>query len=202
MLGIPVEAFNPKWYTVDLEYEAWTVSQEAFIITMGVFANTILFSLFVLVAWLMTTYWVELPYTFYKMICWFGIATILDFILIGVVDVIDGKWKKGDAFKIFEYYNARDSHGYPGIAITAFIYLVLLFLNLIVFYYYLIFVHMAGRVIDVYKRLSGNVNHFFMPHDGEVSYNYLKWVCAKALRYNHRVTNSEETVVDEKGKRK
>lgn len=68
-------------------------------------------------------------------------------------------------------------------------------------YYYLIFVHMGGRVIDIYHRLSGNVNHFFLPHDDEISLNYLKWVCAKALRFNHRVSNAEDTVVDERGKR-
>lgn len=59
---------------------------------------------------------------------------------------------------------------------------------------------MGGRVIDIYHRLSGNVNHFFLPHDDEISLNYLKWVCAKALRFNHRVSNAEDTVIDERGK--
>lgn len=58
---------------------------------------------------------------------------------------------------------------------------------------------MGGRVIDIYHRLSGNVNHFFLPHDEEISLSYLKWVCAKALRFNHRVSNSQEIIVDERG---
>jgi len=60
---------------------------------------------------------------------------------------------------------------------------------------------MGGRVIDIYQRLSGNVQHFFLPHDNEVSLNYLRWVCAKALRFNYRVTNFQEEVIDEKGKK-
>ena len=102
-------------------------------------------------------------------------------------------------FKLYYYYNKRDGYGYPGVAMTIFWYAVLLFVNLSLLYYYLIFVHMGGRVIDIYHRLSGNVNHFFLPHDEEISLNYLKWVCAKALRFNHRVSNSQEEIVDERG---
>jgi hypothetical protein len=102
-------------------------------------------------------------------------------------------------FKLYYYYNRRDANGLPGLIMTFFIYAVLLFANLSLMYYYLIFIHMGGRVIDIYHRLSGNVNHFFLPHDDEISLTYLKWVCAKALRFNHRVTNAVDKVVDERG---
>jgi hypothetical protein len=100
----------------------------------------------------------------------------VDFLLIFIVDCIEQNWKRGDAFKLYEYYKARDANGWPGMALTIFIYIVLLFLNLSLMYYYLIFIHMGGRVIDIYHRLSGNVNHFFLPHDDEISLTYLKWV--------------------------
>lgn len=103
-------------------------------------------------------------------------------------------------FKLYYYYNKRDGNGWPGLALTILFYSVLLFINASLLYYYLIFVHMGGRVIDIYHRLSGNVNHFFLPHDDEISLSYLKWVCAKALRFNHRVANTTDQVVNEKGK--
>ncbi len=52
-------------------------------------------------------------------------------------------------------------------------------------------------MIDLYIRLNGDINAFFVPKDEEVSRNYLKWVCHKALKYNHRVTNRTDTVLDE-----
>ena len=202
ILGIQVSVFDPRWYTVRLHYEASEAIHEMMVISFGVLFNTLLFSIFTLCAWLIKKYIGELPHIFYKMICWYGIATALDFILILIVDCSMRNWKRGDAFKMYDYFDRTNDNGPPGIILTVFTYIILTFLNLLVLYYYLIFVHMGGRVIDIYQRLSGNVQHFFLPHDNEVSLNYLKWVCAKALRFNYRVTNFQEDVIDEKGKRK
>ena len=43
---------------------------------------------------------------------------------------------------------------------------------------------MNGWVIDLYYRLSGDINAFFVPRDDELSINYLKWVCHKAIKKN------------------
>lgn len=173
--SIPVSKFNPEWYTVELYYEAWEAYQEIFVICFGVLMNTLLFSIFLLTAYFVNKY-TQFPHIFYKMICWYGIATLIDFILIFIVDCIQQNWNRGDMFKLYYYYNKRDGNGYPGMALTVLFYSVLLFINGSLLYYYLIFVHMGGRVIDIYHRLSGNVNHFFLPHDDEISLSYLKWV--------------------------
>lgn len=175
MFGIPVSKFNPEWYRVELHYEAWEAYQEVVITGFGVLSNTLLFSVFVTVSYFVNKY-SKFPHIFYKMICWYGIATLIDFLLIFLVDCILQKFERGDMFKLYYYYDRRDANGLPGFAITVFIYAVLLFINCSILYYYLIFVHMGGRVIDIYLRLSGNVNHFFLPHDDEVSLNYLKWI--------------------------
>lgn len=199
MIGIGVSKFNPEWYKVELHYEAWESWHEVIIIILGVLLNTLFFLILTIVSYFVNKY-TQFPHIFYKMICWFGIATAVDFILIFLVDCIEQNWGRADMFKLYYYYNRRDSNGWPGLIMTFFIYGVLLFINLSLLYYYLIFVHMGGRVIDIYHRLSGNVNHFFLPHDDEISLTYLKWVCAKALRFNHRVTNAEDKVIDEHGK--
>lgn len=132
-----------------------------------------------------------------KIIAWFGIATILDWFLIAVVDCIDTDWKNGDLFKMYQFYLKRDNSGTVGIILCIFIYLFLLFLNLTLFYFYLVFVHMNGRVIDLYYRLNGDINSFFLPKDDEIPLNYLKWVCHKAIKRNQRVTNEKDDVLDE-----
>ena len=105
-------------------------------------------------------------------------------------------------FKLYNYYMNRDNSGIVGIVLQVLIYVFLFALNLMLFYIYLIFIHMNGRVIDLYIRLSGDVKDFFLPKDEEVSLNYLKWVCHKAIKKNWRVTNHYEEVIDERGKRK
>jgi len=202
IIGIKVSKFNPEWYKVELHYESWESWHEAIIIILGVLLNTFFFSLMIISAYFVNKY-TQFPHIFYKMMCWFGIATTIDFLLILAVDCIEQNWTRGDMFKLYQYYNRRDANGYPGLAITIFIYVVLTFINLSLMYYYLIFIHMGGRVIDIYLRLSGNVNHFFLPHDDEISLTYLKWVCKKAFKsQKQRVTTRDEEVVNERGKRK
>lgn len=57
-------------------------------------------------------------------------------------------------------------------------------------------------MVDNYIRLSGSVHNFFVPADGEVSLHYLRWVCAKALKMNHRVTTTKDMVLNDKGEMK
>ena len=199
IIGLGVSKFNPQWYKVEIHYEAYQAWHEAIVIVFGVLFNTFFFIFFMTTSYFANKY-TQFPHIFYKMMCWFGIGTTLDFLLIFIVDSIEQNWDRGDMFKLYYYYNKIDGNGWPGLIITVFIYILLTFINLSLLYYYLIFIHMGGRVIDIYQRLSGNVNHFFLPHDDEISLTYLKWVCAKAMKFNHRVEKYDNKVVDEKGR--
>ncbi len=61
---------------------------------------------------------------------------------------------------------------------------------------------MNGWVIDLYYRLSGDINAFFVPRDDELSLNYLKWVCHKAIKKNQWILNEEGTMINDWGKEK
>ena len=87
-------------------------------------------------------------------------------------------------FKLYNYYEKRDGAGSVGLILQLFFYIFLTAWNGLIFYFYLIFVHMNGRVIDLYIRLNGDINAFFLPKDEEISLNYLKWVCHKAMKRN------------------
>jgi hypothetical protein len=52
-------------------------------------------------------------------------------------------------------------------------------------YNYLLYVHMNGRMLDVYKRLHGTSEDFFCPHDFEVAYAEVAYICEKARRWTH-----------------
>ena len=59
--------------------------------------------------------------------------------------------------------------GFVGIAITGVGYAGLCAMTLVIGYYYLLHVHMGGRMLDLYRRLHSPASHFFIPHDYEVS---------------------------------
>ena len=69
--------------------------------------------------------------------------------------------------------------GFVGIIIIMLVYASILILNTFIFYNYLVFYHMEGRLIDIYTRVSADETHFFIPFDNEVSARYLRWVIAK-----------------------
>ena len=56
---------------------------------------------------------------------------------------------------------------------------------------------MNGRLIDVYTRITGPDNIFFIPYDSEVSEKYLKWVCYKAHNYESLQEEKKKIAVQE-----
>ena len=137
-----------------------------------------------------------------KIFAWYGIVTLLDPVLVGIVDLIIEDYDNGDLFKLYNYYDKRDGVGTVGVVLQILIYFFLIMVNSFLFYFYLVWIHMNGRVIDLYIRLNGDINAFFIPRDEEVSLNYLKWVCHKAIKHNHRVTNEQASVLDERARSK
>ena len=56
---------------------------------------------------------------------------------------------------------------------------------------------MNGRLVDVYTRITGPNNIFFVPYDSEVSEKYLKWVCSKAHVYKNLAKETRKIAVKE-----
>ncbi len=113
------------------------------------------------------------------------------------------------------YYEDTDGSGVIGVIITIIMYSGILILNCFVFYNYLVFLHMEGRIIDIFNRVTADVHCFFIPYDNEVSARYLRWIIAKIQHENdnlrgatqygmkhaavtyHTVTNEREGVREE-----
>ena len=74
-----------------------------------------------------------------------------------------------------------------GVFVILFIYSCLFALNTFILYNYLIFVHMEGRIIDIYNRVTADAKYFFVPMDNELSSRYLRWVVSKMRAANKNV---------------
>lgn len=85
------------------------------------------------------------------------------------------------------YYDKVDGNGIIGAFVIMLIYFGVFILNAFIFYNYLVFIHMNGRLLDIYVRLSGTLKNLFIPHDNEVSYVYFNWVYLLAKRNNNRI---------------
>jgi ferredoxin-thioredoxin reductase catalytic subunit len=139
---------------------------------------------------------------FYKVICWYGVMTIFDPFIVLLIDFICTDFENGDYFKFYNYFFKKQNNGLVGIYLTLFLIFGLVTLNALIFYQYMIFVHMNGRILDLYKRLSGSMKSFFIPHDNEISLKYVQWVVERAKRKNFILRSARQNVTDKKGKEK
>ncbi len=87
-------------------------------------------------------------------------------------------------FVMYYHYNKYEGSGITGVFIIIFLYAGLTALNSLIFYNYLVAIHMEGRLLDVYTRVTGQTDRFFIPFDNEVSARYLRWVLHKARSEN------------------
>ena len=66
---------------------------------------------------------------------------------------------------------------------TVFLYIVVAFCTGALWYMFFIRLHNNGRMMDVYWRLHGTEEEFFLPYDLEVSNEELNFICRKAEQW-------------------
>ncbi len=173
IMEVPVTHFEPRWHKIKMEYASWSFNQDIITVCAGIFSNTLLFCFFALFAYTSKKLFNCIPRMFYKVLCWYGLFTIFDPYIVLVIDCLDQDWRFGDYFRFYNYYYAKQSNGLVGIYLTIFLIFAFTVLNGFLFYNYMIFIHMNGRILDLYKRLSGSMKSFFIPHDNEVPLKYV-----------------------------
>lgn len=106
LINAPVIDFSyhlQTFYKVTIEYAYWSQFQQIGVIAMGYLSNTLLFCLLILTCHLSQTYIYCFPVKMCKIIAWYGIATMLDFFIINVIDFADQN-NEGDLFRLYNYY--------------------------------------------------------------------------------------------------
>ncbi|ETL80680.1 hypothetical protein L917_18848 [Phytophthora nicotianae] len=201
---VPVYDFQPRWTTCIVKYTWQTVatSTEIGLLSLGVLGNTMMFGFLSGAAALGQRYVGDLPAFGSNFVVCAGIATVLDPFLVLLVDVFSHHYGcsqlsecsvsltasgcscvNGDWFKLYVRFQAQEGSGLVGIFIVLILYLALTCLSLVALYVYLLYVHMNGRMLDVYRRVHGHEDAFFVPHDAEISLQELQTICAQATRW-------------------
>jgi len=205
-LDVPVYGFAAKVHIMTLKYvfSSVTLSTEIGLILLGPVANLMLFIFFSFVGYSITGLTGYLPDNVSKFLAAYGLATVLDPFLVFVIDVIASNYYctsnypntcginytssscecfEGDAWKLWVRLEEEESAGVSGGFLTLILYAIMTFVSFFCLYNYLLYVHMNGRMLDVYKRLTANSMEFFLPHDLEMPLAEVNFICDKAKRW-------------------
>ena len=166
----------------------------------GPLSNTLVFGILFAIAAFIRGKFGKFPQYFYKVICWLGVFAILDPYIVFLVDIVTVNWVQGDMFKFYHHFEGVGDSGVVGAYISAFLTFVITIVTSFIWYRYMIGYYMNGRIIDLYRRLSGQYKAFFIPIDNEVSLNYLKWVITRAKKKNNVIMSEKRPIKDKYGK--
>lgn len=177
-MGVPIEKFEPNWYRIDLKYAAFTWYHEGVVVIVGALSNTIFFGFLYMISYLSKRWLNCFPKLFYRVVCWIGIFALLDPYIVLALDSITRNFKGGDFFKFHSYLNSSkdtdaSDNSIIGIYLSILIHFIMTVFTGAIFYRYMLFRFMDGRILDLYRRLAGNYKAFFVPQDNEVSLKYL-----------------------------
>jgi hypothetical protein len=116
-MSAPVTSVTISWNKVYLVYATWSVYMEMGVTIFGPISNTLIF-LFLMLVCHLSNKWIHcFPVYFCKIIAWYGLLTVMDFVFICVVDLAFMDYS-GDLFKLYNYYQKSDSSGAIGMFIT------------------------------------------------------------------------------------
>lgn len=186
IINAPVTRFDFNWYKIKMEYSYWDWLQQIGVIMVGPGANTLVFIFMATVCHLSQRLILCFPPKLCKFIAWYGLATMLDFFLIIVIDLANQD-KDGDLLKLYNYYARVQNSGFIGLFITFLVQFLQLIVNIFLFYYYICFVHCDARIQDIVIRITGTGKGYYIPYDNEISFNYLKQTYCLAEINNNRI---------------
>lgn len=197
MLDIEVTKFKPEWVTFSL-YFATDLQFESIIghLFFGSAVSLALFMLLCLVIIIVRATGGEFTTPGYRVISCYGLAIILD----PIVTIIEHSIRRpieddfiGDPFLLSNYFDSFNESDALGPIVTVLVYVVLMLVSMLIFYAYLLYLHMEGRMLDNYTRLTAPEFHFYIPYDNEVSLQYLKSAISRA--HSYKSTDGRRRVV-------
>eukprot|EP01147_Barroeca_monosierra_P007714 gene7714-611_t len=190
-LRIPVTEFVARSFTVNLIYQPslMLAREQLGVVAMGPVSVFIVMLVLIGIATLSRYLFGRFPDMGYRFILAWCFMTIFDPILILIVDVILHRWRYvttepiGDAFKLYWHFEQTDNGGLPGVFVTIFIYIVIMFSSSVITYIYLLRLHLNATILDLYNRLKMPPDETFLPYDHEISIQELEYVVRKAEQW-------------------
>ena len=118
-----------------------------------------------------------LPDVCSKFIACYGIATILDPVLLFIVDIAYHNYNcssyysscmtdytsnkclcfNGDFIKLFNRTIYEEGSGVTGVILVVIIYVISIIVSTLLLYEYLVYVHKDARILDLWRRVKGNL---------------------------------------------
>ena len=198
-MQVPITKFNPTWTGLELEYAAWTFYQDAVVYMVGCLSNTAVFGLLTTISWVSRTVYGKFPKYFYKVIAWVGVFAVIDPLIVFFWDTVLGNWENGDMYKFSYYFSKSGDNAIVGAYLSFFGLLAFTIFTGYIVYNYMVFRYMNGRILDLYRRLSGQYKAFFTPLDNEVSLKYLQWVVSRAKKQDMIIVSESKDIKDKFG---
>ena len=141
------------------------------------------------------------PKYFYKVIAWTGLFAVLDPFIVLISDLCSQNFENGDMFKFYIWFEKAGDNGIVGIYLSVFMIMTLTIFTGYLWYRFMVGYYMNGRILDLYRRLSGTYKSFFIPMDHEVSIKYLQWVITRAKKNNNVIVSEKRRLFDKYGEK-
>jgi hypothetical protein len=151
-----------------------------------------------LLSWIGHRYVEYFPKILAKYVVWFGFGSMGDSLLIAIVDTA-ARETEGDFYKLPNYYEKADDSPIAGYIVGITIYAFFVIVNIMIFYNYIIYIHLNGRLQDIYVRLLGDPRVFFIPHDNEISLRHLLWCYYTAIINSQRIVVNHIQIINDYG---
>jgi len=200
--GAPIFAFELQPLQISFKYMSSSIPQavEIGLVAIGPITNNMFFVAFSLVGMLIFGLAGFVPEGYNKFVSCFGLVTLLDPLLILIVDLGYQNFNcaahselcltnytspacqcfVGDFVKLWDRTTSDEGSGISGLLITLIIYLGNSIVSSFVLVEYLTHIHRNARILDIWRRISGPPEEFFVPEDFEVSHEELTGICKRA----------------------
>ena len=198
-MEVPITKFELLWYRVELDFAAWEFYQVAAIVCAGPFANTLLFVAAASSSGVIRILLGSYPKYFYKVIAWTGVFAVLDPFIVLISDLCSNNLENGDMMKFYVWFEKAGDNGVVGAYLTVFMIMTLTIFTGYLWYRFMVGYYMNGRILDLYRRLSGAYKAFFIPMDHEVSLKYLQWVITRAKKHDCAIVSEKRMIRDKYG---
>ncbi len=199
--NIPIFNFQLSVVIIFFKYMSQNIASsiDVSVVAIGPLSNIFVFTMFCLLAKLSIRVTGAIPNGVSKFLASYGFVIILDPLLTLIVDLGYGNFncngidackddysstactcQYGDFVKLWYRFSVDESSGFSGLLITLILYTGTMILSSLLLYYYFIYIHKGGRILDIWRRLHATEDEFFIPNDYEITHEELHSLCQRA----------------------
>lgn len=178
---VPVETFSFGIMWMDVIYPVQpSAITDISVIAVGHATNMLIFLLLMITAAVHQKCLGTFPWFASQFMLSYGFGTLLDPLLILFIDACRKNYPNGDLMKLYYFYSVSEGSGGSGVLLSIILVAAGSFISLCLVYTYITYLHHNGRISDIYRRLYGAEELFFMPQDAELSARALRWILVQA----------------------